>query len=75
VVIPFGFEKLPVNLNEGGQHKGEKVWLMFRRDAASSAITDIGIVEDAEPARTGYRKIGGLSCSSIFSHPCPGCPT
>ena len=58
VLVPAGFEKVPVNLNEGGNNKGEKVWLMFHRDPTSSPITDLYIVEDQDPVMAGYRKIG-----------------
>ena len=62
IIVPQGYEKVPVNLNEGGVNKGDKVWLLFQRDATSSAITDIYILEDQEPIKPGYRKIGTISC-------------
>ena len=66
--MPQGYEKVPVNLNEGGVNKGDKVWLLFQRDATSSAITDIYILEDQEPIKPGYRKIGTIVLSD-----CPAC--
>jgi hypothetical protein len=43
---------------------------MYRRDAEGSAITDLEVVEDKDPVRASYRKIGASTCAPLLVRVC-----
>lgn len=64
--IPEGYEKLPVNVNQGGTNTADKVFLYFKRDPHGSAITNFAVIDDTSSVPDGFRAIGAHFCCYVF---------
>lgn len=73
VVVPEGYIRIPVNANQGGS-TADKVWIMFKRDQAGSAITNVVAIAESDPVPAGFRVVGAAvsrlvaDVSVVWSH-------